>query len=92
MSRILVVDDDATQRAILRHWLEQRGYQVIEAENGVEALRVARETPPVLVISDILMPEMDGFALCRAWQQDERLSTIPFVFYSATYTLDFRQK
>lgn len=86
MSRILIVDDDPANRRLLRHWLERRGHQVMEAENGVEALRLAREVRPDLVISDILMPEMDGFALCRRWQQDEALSRIPFVFYSATYT------
>ena len=59
---------------------------MVTAGNGVDALEQARRITPDIVISDILMPMMDGFALCREWQRDERLQKIPFVFYTATYT------
>lgn len=83
---ILVVDDNPDSRMILSATLKSDGYAVTTATDGVEALRLAREVPPDMIISDILMPVMDGFQLCRQCRDDERLARIPFVFYSASYT------
>jgi len=84
--KILIVDDNADARIILAATLKSDGYTVVTASDGVEALKLAREAPPDMIISDILMPVMDGFQFCRLCREDERLARIPFVFYSASYT------
>ena len=86
MPRILIVDDYMENRYLLETILQSRGHATVSAGDGAEALRLAGAQDFDLVLSDILMPVMDGFALCRAWKQDPRLARIPFVFYTATYT------
>lgn len=84
--RVLVVDDDPAGRYLLESIVRSGGYEVFSAMNGEEALEVARQDLPDLIITDILMPKMDGYQLCRAWKSDENLSHIPLVFYTASYT------
>jgi PAS domain S-box-containing protein len=86
MPRVLIVDDDDGILYYLRTLFEASGYVVESAVDGAEALAKARHSPPKLVISDLLMPVMDGYALLRRWKQDENLRDIPFVVYTATYT------
>lgn len=86
MEKILIVDDNLPNLYLLENILRSRGYEVSQAENGLAALEIARNDPPDLIISDILMPVMDGFTLCRNWLADEHLKFIPFIFYTATYT------
>ena len=85
MSHVLIVEDHEENRNLLGMLLKANGYRVTATGDGLEALAAARRDPPDVVISDVLMPNMDGFALCRAWMQDDALKTIPFIFYSATY-------
>lgn len=85
---ILLVDDDLGNLRLLQLLLEREQHGVTLATNGQEALALAQATPPDLVISDILMPDMDGYTLCHAWMKDPTLRTIPFIFYTATYQSD----
>ena len=74
---ILIAEDSPTQAAQLAHLLEQRGYLVTVAANGREALALLERRKPNLVISDIVMPELDGYGLCKAIKTDKNLKDIP---------------
>ena len=84
--RILVVDDIATNRKLLRVTLEAEGHETLEAADGVEALQILAGEMVDAVISDILMPNMDGFRLCHALRKSDRLHALPFIIYTSTYT------
>lgn len=83
--KILIVDDNADDRVLLERALVNEGYAVSVATNGRRALETALDSPPDLIVSDIMMPEMDGFELCRRVKTDDLLRRIPFIFYTATY-------
>lgn len=86
MTRVLIVDDKDENLYYLRALLRGHGYAVDEARHGAEALVVARSNPPDVVISDLLMPIMDGYTLLRYWKADATLRRAPFIVYTATYT------
>jgi PAS domain S-box-containing protein len=86
MKNILIVDDNPQDLSLLQTLLNKHGYRATVAANGAEALEKARRERPDMIISDILMPVMDGFTLCREWKRDDRLKDVPFVFFTATYT------
>ncbi|MHB8666740.1 MAG: response regulator [Burkholderiales bacterium] len=85
MDHVLIVEDNEENRSLLKMLLEVNGYRVTDAGDGLQALAAAQRDRPDVIVSDVLMPKMDGFALCRAWMQDAALRRIPFIFYSATY-------
>src|SRR5919106_3123089 len=84
--KILVVDDNPINRKYLRVLLMQEGHTVLEVEDGLEALHTLERENIDAVISDILMPHMDGYRLCYEIRKNPALRWIPFIAYSATYT------
>ena len=90
MKKILVVDDDLTLRKILQNSLEQRGYQVISVGSAREALTQFSQDVPDIIVSDVSMPEMDGFEFCRQLRSQPSGKLIPFIFLSAKNELNDR--
>ncbi|MBN1191598.1 MAG: PAS domain S-box protein [Dehalococcoidales bacterium] len=86
--RFLVVDDDKDSRKLLNIILEGKGYEVDSVNNGIEAIERLHSQVFDMIISDIMMPDMDGFQLCLECKKDPVLKEIPFVFYTASYTDD----
>ncbi|MCE5195494.1 MAG: response regulator [Nitrospiraceae bacterium] len=84
--KVLIVEDNADDRKILKYNLEKHKCEVIEAVDGEDGLKKARTAKPDVIISDALMPKMDGFHFLREIKKIKTLSSIPFVFYSAVYT------
>ena len=80
---ILAVEDSPTQAELLRHLLEQSGYRVALASTGAQALLLLGERAPSVVISDIIMPEMSGFELCRRIRADEHTRDIPVILLTS---------
>ena len=88
--RVLVVDDDEDSRTVLTHLLERQGYQVVSADGGHAAIDVlARELVDVVLL-DVMMPRMDGFAVCRELKQSERTSALPVILITAKDDMETR--
>jgi DNA-binding NarL/FixJ family response regulator len=81
--RLLLIDDDPNLILLVKDYLEFRGYEVLTADNGKEALNLLSQNLPDMIICDIMMPEMDGYALIENVRQDPRTSWIPVLFLSA---------
>ena len=88
---ILVVDDFDDTRLLLRTWLERRGFRVIEAENGIEAVDTAKRESPDLIIMDMEMPQLDGLSATRRIREQEQMSEVPIVAVSAYGADQFRE-
>jgi len=83
---VLIVDVNANDREMLRSALEHHGCTIIEAVDGLEGLDCAIHHQPDIIVSNTIMPRMDGFQLLWALKSDPKLTSIPFLFYSGTYT------
>ncbi len=84
--RVLVVDDNEDNVCIMESLLKNSGYDVFSSIDGEDALERLKCEKIDLIISDILMPKMDGFQLCRRCKNDKKLRQTPFIFYTSTYT------
>src|SRR6266446_2255077 len=83
---ILITDDNSTNLKLLRAMLETEGHKVLSANDGLEALELLEREKIEVVISDILMPRMDGYRFCLEVRKSEKFKALPFIFYTATYT------
>ncbi|HEY9648578.1 MAG TPA: response regulator transcription factor [Chroococcidiopsis sp.] len=90
MKKILFVDDDITLRTAMIRYLQKRGYLVHDAGSGVEGLSLFEQNSPDLVVSDVMMPEMDGFEFCRRLRASRSGQLVPFIFLSSRKDLDDR--
>jgi DNA-binding NarL/FixJ family response regulator len=90
MKKVLIVDDDRTMRTVLTRYLENRGYQVEQVTSGAEALVAVAKNPPDLVVSDVMMPEMDGLEFCRRLRATPSGQLMPFIFLSGKGELEDR--
>lgn len=84
-SWILIVDDTLTNQALLQSVLSRYDYQTRMAYNAQEALELVQGEPPDLILLDVMLPDMDGYALCRAFKADEHLQNTPIIFISALH-------
>ena len=82
VKKVLIVDDESTIRMLVKSMLVN-GYTVLEAENGEEAVHIARSQRPDLILMDIMMPEMDGYTACSVIKTDQQTKVIPVVFLTA---------
>ncbi len=81
--RILVADDDDGLRQLLRLILSREGFEVFEAANGEQALALAVAVDPAVILLDVMMPDLDGYDVCRRLKNDQRTDGVPVVFVSA---------
>ena len=90
MKKVLIVDDDTTLRVALERYLIKRGFVVQTAASGVGALTIFQEDPADLIVSDILMSEMDGFEFCRRIRASRSGQLVPFIFLSSRSDVEDR--
>jgi len=90
MKKILIVDDDTALRTALIRYLEKRGYAVRDAASGIEGLSQFEQDPPDLVVSDVIMPEMDGLEFCRRLRSLRTGQLVPFIFLSSRSEVEDR--
>jgi CheY-like chemotaxis protein len=83
MRKLLIADDEAGIRSLVRMTLESDAYEIVEASNGEEAVELAREHHPELLLLDVMMPKLDGFEACRTLKEDPATSDIVIVMLTA---------
>ncbi len=89
-AQVMVVDDDPDTVIILARHVQREGYTAIEAASGLECLRILRERSVDLILLDLMMPEMDGFEVCRALKGNQATADIPIIMITARDDLEAR--
>jgi len=87
---IMLVDDDPDTLSILARYVRRAGFKVVEASSGAECLRLVRQHPTDVILLDLMMPEMDGFAVCRALRTDSATAEIPVIMLTASDDVETR--
>lgn len=90
LPQIMVVDDDADTVSILARHLQREGFVALEVVSGAECLRLAGENPVDVILLDLMMPEMDGFQVCRKLKENPATAEIPIIMITARDDLDAR--
>ena len=91
MKQILIVDDEYDTRAVLEIILSAEGYETTSASHGLEALKMIEEHAPDLVLTDVMMPVMDGIELCAVLRTRQHTSNIPLVLITASHNVPQQQ-
>jgi len=81
--KILIVDDEEHIRELLKYNLEKNNYKCITAEDGLEALKIAKDQRPRLILLDLMLPKLDGYEVCKAIRKDNEISSTPIIILSA---------
>lgn len=92
MKIILIIDDDQGIRRLAKRILESIGFEVIEASNGEDGIRIAQEVHPDIIMMDIYMPDMDGVETMRILKQEETLAKIPIIVVTSATSPDIQQQ
>lgn len=83
MSKVLIVEDEANIRQLVKYNLEKESYQVIEAEDGLQGLKLAKAEKPDLVLLDLMLPQMDGLEVCRTLKGNQATAAVPIIMLTA---------
>lgn len=89
---VLIVDDDTDSRAIARTWLESQGWEVVDAADGREGLRLARARRPDLIVLDLVMPGIDGWGMAAALRVDAATRSVPILALTAAAGKDEQER
>ena len=81
--KVLLVDDNNFSLKLLQKQLEDSGYEVTTAVDGIKALNVVRTTPPDIILLDVMMPRLDGYKVCKLLRMDERFTTLPIIMLTS---------
>lgn len=90
--KILIADDEEDVKVVVQLFLESKGYDIVTAYDGLDAMDRAREEKPDLIILDVMMPIIDGFEVCKKLKEDPDLKDIPVVMLSASSHAESKQR